>query len=121
MVFTDHDVREQDLWPALQVDERRIGDGIVGRDRAVAVWRRLIHSRSFTGKAVEASIPVAGRRTIAFGASAFVNTQFVRAELAHPRPGLNDRLIARIDAGEPVILSDAQVRAANSSGTLCLA
>src|SRR6266700_4913140 len=120
MVFTDHSVRDEDLLPALAIDERRIGDAIVGRARAILIWRKLIQNRFFVGRVVEASPPISRKSIVAFGCSAFVSSQFARAELSDPRPGLNDRLMARIHAGEAVVLSEPEVSLANSLGTLCL-
>ncbi len=120
MPFAVQQLREPELLPCLNVDRRRIGDGIVGRDRALAIWRRLIHSPSFVGVMVKATSAAFQRDIVGFGCAVFVQSKFIQGELSNPQPGLNDRLLARINSGESVVLSDAQVRSCNSQGTLSL-
>jgi hypothetical protein len=106
------DFREEDLRPCLNVDQRRIGDGIIGRTRAILLWRRLLRCESFKGQVFEFNPPLSGPEIIGFGCGVFVEHEFVVAELANPQPGLNDRLIARMEPGSSsVVLSDANSRA----------
>jgi hypothetical protein len=120
MPLADHDVRESNLLACLLVDKRRIGDAIIGRERAISLWRSLITNRCFVGKAVHASPPISGRSIVAFGCSVFVSSEFTRAELRDPRPCLNDRFFAHLNAGDPVLLSEKELRYANARGDLCL-
>jgi hypothetical protein len=50
----------------------------------------------------------------------FVSRAFAVDEIAHPRPGINDRIIASVARGQSVVLTEAEVRAANSSSGLDL-
>ena len=55
---------------------------------------------------------------VAFGATAFVRHAFVDREIENPEPGLNSRIIGSIDAGNPVVLDDEELRAQNTKGGL---
>jgi hypothetical protein len=119
MPATSRDFHEEDLLPCLNIDERRIGDSMIGRTRAILMWKRLFRLQSFEGRVLEYDPPLSGHRVIGFGCGVFVDHEFVAAELANPRPGLNDRLIASIESGAAsVVLTDANLRARNARGTL---
>ena len=119
MSATCRDVRGEDLLLCLNVDQRRIGDGIIGRTRAISMWRRLLRCESFKGQVFEFNPPLSGHQIIGFGCGVFVDHEFVGTELANPQPGLNDRLIASMEPGSSsVVLSDAKLRALNTYGTL---
>lgn len=121
MAITSRSFRYEDLLPCLEIDQRRIGDAIVGRERATMLWRCLTRESSFRGVVFECNPPLSGHQIIGFGCGVFVAPAFVAAELANPRPGLNDRLIASIDPrSSSVVLSDAKMRALNTHGTLDL-
>jgi hypothetical protein len=109
---------EQDLIECLLIRPERLGDEIVGRARAIKAWKNLIRSRSFFSVVIESLRPVAGQRIVAFGADAFVSRAFAEAEISNPRPGLNSRIIASVVSGASVILSEQEVRAANTRGGL---
>lgn len=55
---------------------------------------------------------------IGFGFGSFVKKSFVEAELRHPSPGLNARIIESVVAGTPVIATYPEVRDANTGGDL---
>jgi hypothetical protein len=110
---------EHDLPECLEVSPAHLGANIVGRERAIAAWNRLACSASFNA-AFEATPAMAGHQIVGFGASAFVTPAFAAEELSHPRPGLNDRLIASLDSERPVVLTKAELRAANTRGGLDL-
>lgn len=113
-------LREEDLTACLSVDPARIGAESVGYNRAIEVWRDLMRSRSFHSAVIETDPPIAGYRIVSFGASVFVSRAFADDELSNPRPGLNARIIASVASGQPVVLSEAQLRAANTEGGLDL-
>lgn len=113
-------LREEDLAECLSLDVARIGVETVGHDRAIGVWRNLMRSRSFNAAVIEADPPIGCHRIVGFGASVFVSRTFAEAEISNPRPGLNARIIDSIDAGQPVVLSEAQLRSANAAGGLDL-
>ena len=106
--------------PCLNVDHRRVGDGIVGRSRAISIWQRLIRSRSFTSAVVVSNPPISGHTVVGFGSAVFVSPEFATSELAKPQPGLNDRLMAGLDAQLPVVLSGSRLASTNANGTLDL-
>lgn len=113
-------VRDQDLAECLDLDRDRVGHELVGEVRATKAWAWLIHSLSFHSAVIESDPPISGHRIVAFGASVFVSRAFVESELSDPRPGLNSRIIASIASGKPVVLSNAELRHANSNDGLDL-
>jgi hypothetical protein len=108
------------LIECLELNPAHIGDELVGRDPAVEIWKRLIRSRSFNCTVVEATRPPRGHRIVGFGAAVFVSPAFAETELSDPRPALNSRIIASIDSGRSVVLSEAELRSGNSRGGLNL-
>ena len=117
-------MRDGELDEALSVHPRIIGDELIGRRRAVAAWRSLLSNPAFAHVVLEFDRPVRGCRVAAFGASVFVSSAFVDDELRDPRPGLNARLIATIDAHCSAVVSLAELRRANTFDGLnfvCLA
>lgn len=101
------EVREADLLECLDIEPRHLGDGIVGRERAIAIWRELIRSRSFDSCLIE-SADMPGR-VLGFGASVFVTPDFAAREIADPRPGINSRILASIAHGESVVRAEADL------------
>ena len=100
------------------MDPARLGLETVGYGRAVDAWRTLMRSCSFNAAAIEADPPIAGHRIVAFGASVFVSRAFTEQEISNPRRGLNARIIDSIDVGQPVVLSEDELRSANTEGGL---
>jgi hypothetical protein len=97
-----------------------MGHEFVGRERALAAWRKLSGMRSFCGVAVESGEPIAGHRIIGFGASVFVSAAFAEREISRPQPGLIARIISSVDVGDPVVLTEAELRHLNTFGGLHL-
>jgi hypothetical protein len=112
------DLRAEDLLECLLINPARIGDELVGRSRAIEIWKSLVRSRSSTSTVIEAARPVGDRRIVCFGCDLAVSRAFADDELANPRPGLNSRIIASIDSGRPVVLSETELRATNTRGGL---
>src|SRR5215471_9902165 len=94
MSITSRNFRQRDLLPCLNVDPRRIGDGMVGHERAISIWKELLQYQSFAATVFECD-----HRVMGFGCGVFVNPDFAAHELANPHPGLNDRVIASMDFG----------------------
>ena len=109
-------IRDGDLIQCLNLDAARMGEEIVGLERALKAWRVMIRSRSFSCVVIEDEGP--SPEILCFGAAAFVSPVFVGEELASPRPGLNSRVIAAMDCGRSPLLSDAEIRFGNTYGGL---
>jgi hypothetical protein len=109
------DLRAQELEQVLALHPMSAGHELVGWDRAVAAWRWLIAQRSFKAAVIESETPIHGKTVVGFGATAFVRQVFVDREIENPEPGLNSRII---DAGNPVVLDDKELRAQNTKGGL---
>ena len=116
--MTCRDLRKQDLVECLEIAPAHIGDELVGRAHAIRAWETLIRSRAFNTAVIEAESPIAGHTIAAFGASLFVSRAFAGEEISNPRPGLNSRIIASIHSRRAVILSEAEIRSANTKGGL---
>jgi DNA-binding NarL/FixJ family response regulator len=100
--------------------QERIGQEIIGYERALSAWKALVTTTAFRSLVIETPKPIAGHHIVGFGASAFVSQEFAREETSNPRPGLNQRIIAGIDSHCSVVLTDAQLRKQNTYGGLCL-
>ncbi|MEO8661091.1 MAG: hypothetical protein ABI693_21660 [Bryobacteraceae bacterium] len=111
--MTVRNVRATDLAECLSLNPSAVGDQIVGRNRAIAVWEKLLASPAFVGCVVETAQPVRGSRIAAFGASVLVSSNFSDAEKANPRPGLNARIIASVES-ESVVLTFGEIAIGNS-------
>jgi hypothetical protein len=111
-------LRPDEIEDCLAVNPAARGDGAIGATRAIAAWRALIGRRACLCCVIDARPPIAGHQIVGFGALVFVSPAFADREAANPRPGLNARVIASIDANRPVVLTDAEVRRANTTGGL---
>lgn len=113
-------IRPAELEVCLSINPKGLGHEIVGRTRAIAVWRWLLKSRSFQSFAIESDKPIQGHGIVGFGASVFVSAAFVEREAADPKPGVNSRLISGIASSQPIVLSAKQVGYENAQGRLHL-
>lgn len=109
-----------DLEACLAIRPARIGQEIIGYERALAAWKALITRSAFRSLVIETAKPILGHRIVGFGATVFVAQEFAREEMSNPRPGLNDRIISSIDSRRSVVLTDAQLRRQNTDGSLWL-
>jgi DNA-binding CsgD family transcriptional regulator len=106
-LMTWREACEADLVECLAIEPRHLGDEIVGRERALAIWKELLQTRAFHSCVVEsASLP---GRILGFGASVFVTADFASREIENPRPGLNSRIFASIADGRSVARSEADL------------
>lgn len=78
-----------------------MGQGLVSAEEALQVWRRLPGDPSFVSAVIEDE---STKEFFGFGAACFVTPEFAREEIETPRPNLNDRVIARLVQGAPVLL-----------------
>jgi hypothetical protein len=98
---------EADLVECLAIEPRHLGDEIVGRERALGIWKELLQTRAFHSCVVEsASLP---GRILGFGASVFVTADFATREIENPRPGINSRIFASIADGSSVVRGEADL------------
>jgi hypothetical protein len=91
---------------------------MVGHERCRSAWLQLLQSPAF--HAVAISRPDRPRHCVGFGASLFVSSTFATNERTNPRPGLNARLIAAVDARRPVLLSPEDLARGNADANLSL-
>jgi hypothetical protein len=94
----------------LEIESRAWGDEIVGRERALEVWKTLTRSLACNSAVVESG---GSKKKIAFGFSVFVTPEFMDAELENPRPGINGRILASVAVGEPVVRAEASPPSTN--------
>lgn len=121
---------ESDLSRCLQMQPACLGDQVVGRESALDIWRQLIQEPGFLATVIEE--PLHGNvhargdyalqekqhQMVGCGMGVFVRADFVDSELAHPGPGMNSRLIARIADGERILLSREEIGKGNATGGL---
>jgi hypothetical protein len=107
-------IREADLLACLAIQPSNQGDKLVGLEAALEVWRGLLRDPFFIAVAFESDPPIGGHSLIGFGASAFVSTEFMGAEIANPRPDINSRIIATVRSGKSVLLTRDELASANA-------
>jgi len=112
--FTWRKTTEEDLAACLEIQPVHLGDGLTGTEIAHKVWRDMLADPAMVTAVFECEPPVEGRRIVAFGAALFVRAEFVEAELAHPRPYINARVIESAHAGRPVLLTACEIARANA-------
>jgi hypothetical protein len=113
-------ITEGDLEECLALDPSHIGDELIGQERSLGAWRKLIRNDSFGSCVVERE--TSDRKEIAsFGACAFVSAAFAARELAEPRPGLNARILESVESCSSVVLTESERRAGNTRGDLTIA
>jgi hypothetical protein len=108
----------EDLEECLSITPAAMGHELLGKDRALAVWRSLIGNASFNSAVIESGGRIASRRIVGFGASLFVAAPFAMEEASKPKPGLNARIMASIDCNRSVVLSEDELRHQNTYGGL---
>lgn len=94
----------------------RYGRAILDLDKA---WRRLLGREAFTAVVFEESLH-GGSRIVGVGVSVFLSDQFVREIKTPPLRWVGPKLAGRIVGGESPVLSDREVRQANTAGGLNL-
>jgi hypothetical protein len=113
--MTWREVCESELLECFGIEPRHIGAEIVGREKALEIWKTLVRSRSFNSVVIESGHVKDGSRIVAFGASVFVRADFATEELERPKPYLNSRIIASIASGESVVLPESALCNGNAS------
>lgn len=112
------EIRAEDLSAALDLLPANVGGDDVGRGSALHVWDQLLRHPAFRGIVIERDPSMAGQRIVAAGAGVFVRPDFMTAEIANPRPGLNARIIASVARGRPVLLSLPEIARGNAGAGL---
>ena len=97
-------VRGTEVLQCLSIAPKEMGAGLVGKEKALQIWRELADHPSFFAAAVEADPPFGPHRLVAFGAACFVRPQFTDENTRTPRPGVNDRFIASCASPNPGVL-----------------
>ncbi|HEY1902783.1 MAG TPA: hypothetical protein VGG56_10150 [Terracidiphilus sp.] len=103
-----------DIGEGLSIQPNKWGDALVGAERAIKCWKQMVRSPFFASALLSADPAIRGHRLIGFGCSIPVLKAFVDAEIANPRPDINSRAIAGIDAGRPVLATWNEVARANA-------
>ncbi len=106
-------LQKEDLGACFRLDPPRFGEERIGFRRALGVWKGLVGTCAFDGSVIELLGPPGDPRMVAFGMRIFVSREFVEGELENPRAGLVSRLTTAVEAGQPVLLGEAQIGHAN--------
>jgi len=107
-----------DLEYCLDRQPHAWGDAIVGRVRALAIWKELLRSRLLISGVIETASPGKGSRILGFGSSVFVTPEFVDLETRTPRQSINSRILASIADGKSVVLGPGAIARANAGSGL---
>jgi hypothetical protein len=103
----------EDLVECLAIEPRMWGDEIVGRERALEVWRSLTRSLACNSAVVETG--GSKKKRVAFGFSVFVTPEFMDGELQNPWPGINGRILESAVRGEPVVRAESSLCGSNDA------
>ena len=117
-VFSWRKAGAVDLPECLKLHPAKNGADIVGGARALEAWRQLFDMTYATRSALIERQRNGTTEIVGFGFAAFVKKSFADAEVRHPQPGLNARIIASVVNGKSVIATYDEVREANTSRDL---
>jgi len=107
-------VKGAQVMECLSFAPRNIADSLVGREKALQIWRELADHPSFFAAAVEADPPIASHRLVGFGAGCFARPAFTDEVLSAPRPGIHDRFIASCPSADSAVLNRAELAHLNA-------
>jgi hypothetical protein len=113
-VFSWRRVRAVDLPECLRLHPAKNGAETVGAARALEAWYQLFEMTWATRSALIERQCNGTAEIVGFGFGAFVKKCFAEAEVQHPQPGLNARIIAHLVNGTSVIATYDEVRDANT-------
>ncbi len=112
---------QSDLAACLAIRPNRMGQEVIGYERAFAAWKAMSQSLAFRSVVIESEVRPLSGCILGFGASVFVSKDFAYDMTLNPRPGMNERIVASLDRGEPVVLSETELKHENTDGSLSLA
>lgn len=112
------EINAADLTECLPLEPRVWGDEIVGREEALRVWKQWTRSLAFNSAVVELKDPQLKERKVAFGASLFIDSEFMDGELKNPQPRLNSRIVANEASGRRVAVPEARFSETGSTKAL---
>jgi hypothetical protein len=110
----------EDIPTCLQMLPLESGEDLLGLEAAVLLWSRLIALPATRSVVIEADRPVHGSTLVGFGSASFVTQAFAEDALAHPRPGLNRRVLQGLAQGKLPIPGERELRRDNTIGGLSL-
>jgi len=116
--FSWRKTTENDLSACLELHPAKNGAEVVGRPRALNAWQQMFQMSHATRSAVVELHSKGKPEIVGFGFSVFVKRSFAEAEVQHPRPGLNCRIVESVLNGRPVIATYEEVRHGNTRGDL---
>jgi hypothetical protein len=108
----------RDLPESLRLHPAKLGSEFVGYSRAIRAWREILDTSYATRSAVVEARNTKGVEIVGFGLATFVKKSFAENVVKNPEPGLNARIIKRVDEGKTVIATYADLRDANTRGDL---
>jgi hypothetical protein len=107
-----------DLSDCLKLHPAKNGAESVGDCRAMQAWKQIFEMTHASRSAVVEMEWKGKVEIVGFGFAAFVKKNFVEAEVLHPTPGLNSRIIDSVVSGNSVIATYEEVRDANTRSDL---
>ena len=116
--ITWRQISAEEIEECLAIDPASMGHELVGYDRALAAWRKLLSHPAFVHAAIEAERAGGRRSIVGFGSAVFVTAAFAEHEVQAPNPGLNARIITSVHLRRPLVLNESSIRRANSGAGL---
>jgi hypothetical protein len=116
--FSWRKTRAVDLPECLSLHPAKNGAETVGSHRALKAWHELFNLTHASRSALVEMHRNGKIEIVGFGFAAFVKKSFAEAEVRHPSPGLNSRIIESIGSPNSVIATYEEVRDANTTGDL---
>lgn len=117
-VFSWRKTRASDLPECLSLHPAKNGAEVVGPERALEAWKKLVGMTHATRGAVVELERKSNNEIVGFGFGAFVKRSFADAEMSNPAPGLNCRIIGSVLDGNAAVSTYEEIRDANTRGEL---
>lgn len=110
--------RASDLPESLRLHPAKSGADVMGEARALSAWQKLLENSHASRSAVVELNCNGNAELVGFGCATFVKKSFAEAEVLHPKPGLNFRILESLLCGDGVVATYEEVREANTHGGL---
>jgi hypothetical protein len=114
MPITSRPATLADIDRCLSIQPLYLGDALVGRRAAVDAWKHLARDGFSASTVLESTSLPLSDRIVGFGASVFLSSAFLSAELASPRPDINSRIIASVHSGRSVLATHDEIARGNA-------
>lgn len=103
-------ITQDNLVECLHLHPAKMGAERIGKERAVAAWRKMLaRAEVCKGATTIERIFRQERQIVGCGIAVFVKQSFAEREVTNPQPGLNLRVVESIDSGRSVLASHREL------------